>query len=110
MDKLGWKVCWRYGGFLQSVCSSHASYRIGAVTRRPYGFGPMAMFDTLDAAKAFSRYSLGRVRRQHYPIFRCRYVESADTRLWDAFGPMLGALPPGTRFADEVKLIWEVKR
>jgi len=79
-------------------------YEIGRPTKRPAGFGPLAVFDDLDFALHFRSV----VDIWGLLIFECDYVPSGDETLW--FIIHSGArvetkiLPRGTRFANEVTI------
>jgi len=94
------------------------AYRKKATTVPKIGYGPLAVFDTLENALRFIGYpDVGPVAR-HAEIWRCRYVPSKGTELFhpDFFSKTLQrtlplrACPKGTRLADKVFLIERVKK
>lgn len=92
-------------------------YKIGHITRRPQGCGPLAVFSAIKEARKFLCDHWWLHPQADMRIVRCRYIASQDDAYWikptsstldnkpDKFYPSIS----GKRFADEVELIEEVK-
>jgi hypothetical protein len=84
-------------------------YEIGKITVPSPNWGPLAVFDTEQEAREF-KDSIDFYNT--FRIFKCEYTKSKHKRLWVGYLPSRGKdsnFPPGTRFADSVTLLEEVK-
>jgi hypothetical protein len=107
MTKEGYKVTQHNNRSAWSMKS--LKYKINKKTKRPIGCGPLAVFDDLQSAKKFASIP--------DRIYRCIYKKSNDNILWYKKETQIGPLdkkktwgfPLGTRFADWVILLNEVK-
>lgn len=103
------------GSFLSiSYGGIKLEYRLGVITNRPEGQGPLAVFDTLESALDFAK-SMGSdpADNSFLRIFLCEFSPSKDDKLWfNHYGePVYNTrnLPQGTLFADSVSLIEEIR-
>ena len=93
-------------------------YAKGKTTRRENGFGPMAVFDTLDNAEKFVEDLRRKQEIKGFAIYKCTikrnnraktlwYSKHIDRRFWFGWQPQRMNpydLPDGTVLADEVTL------
>ena len=114
--KQGWKVLQRSvregSDVYASIVDYHpraVHYRIGEWARPKKGNGPLALFCSLEAAKAFARGFVCPI------ICRCEYTPSERKVLW-SLGTQghpnrmyAGAFPRGTVLANSVKLLEELQ-
>jgi hypothetical protein len=99
--KEGYKVVNGCGSSYYSAVGrlGKVKYSIECWTQPHEGYGPLCVFNTLDAAKEFARIYRLKI------IFRCRYVPSEQKKIWNPYDfKSLHHLPPGTVLANEVYL------
>ncbi|KKM61867.1 hypothetical protein LCGC14_1527360 [marine sediment metagenome] len=108
-SKKGIKVCRIEGKKLISAFFSgrDVKYKIGGWTKKPKKCGPLAIFDSFDAAVCFFEdYTLANRK-----FYLCKYKESEEKHLYLRIGDGFLRkfdLPKGTILANKVKLIEEI--
>jgi hypothetical protein len=120
--KMGYKVVRIFGTNYAScvmACRGHKVYKIGGVTKRTEGYGPLAVFTNKKHAIRFRLEDLkyGNYEMRKILIMRCRFVESEDNEYWTLTCGSTGVLhrvyqsptPEGKHFADEVELIEDTR-
>lgn len=127
--KVGYKIVRKRRGSLHSFLMSinQVVYEQGRWTRRKPGWGPMAVFPSLEITKYWVanqfRYASSADDNDHdflasllksYEIRKCVYLESREHALYmiDEKGrkeKFTSLIPEGTQFADEILLSEEVE-
>ena len=112
--KTGYKVVCTRDKKLQSFSSVFdprfsVEYKLNEWVERPNGltedgramYGPFAVFNNVGNAFNFTRFEM----EYNVAMYECEYAPSYDNCLWCPTGMVrMDTLPPGTRFADRVKL------
>lgn len=101
---IGYKVVNFHGGVKTSAYSDGevVTYHLDKWTKRPDMCGPLALFVTLNYARAFAR--------GYHGIFKCEYKRSNEGVLYTPNCHRWAKnCPRGTVFANKVKLIKLVK-
>ena len=102
----GYKVVYRdMDGTLKSTVScTYTRYAVGEWARPKAADGPLAVFDNLGNALHYAG--------PKWEVYECEYIPSQSQQLWHwgFYGryEALCILPPGTQFANAVKLLKKV--
>ena len=106
--KTGYKIiCLNMASFSRPFTYGGIEYKLNQKVYPRKGCGPLCVFDTLEDVKNFSDFFIydNAVR-----IFKCKYEESEEDKIWDYFHEIsLSDLPYGTKLADWVELTEEIK-
>ena len=108
MPRLKWKKGWKVIMAATRVSCSNGMYRSveykkNKIVGRPKDCGPLAVFNTREAARNFAKRHLGYPRSRK--IVKCLYKKSKHSRLWVGALFSLFNLPEGTVLADKVKCL-----
>ena len=113
----GWKVIRRKD---RQSCTGHVrpeasvTYIKNKEVKRREKHGPLAVFETREAARKFIANRIHPTwHKKYWRIVKCKYTESQDKGLWDQYfnsgsgysirrETNIGCLPPRTAFADSV--------
>jgi len=113
-NKKGIKICRvGYDNELTScfIDGMVTKYKKRRWTKRPENCGPLAIFNTIESAIYFIRHHGGLHNDRN--LYLCKYKESKEKLLYKQYATgkisTWKLTPEGTIFADEVKIIKELK-
>jgi len=108
-EKLGWKVCNEIDhDYIFSSSFGCVKYKINEWTFPKKNWGPLAVFETREAARDFRRI-LDPCYNDIMCIYRCKYVPSYSNYQYDNIGSVkdLCDMPDGKALAKKVMLLYK---